>query len=118
MGSIPDLRSLTSEERDLLRWLLAHGTKAASQYLDQLPAVSVVSRCGCGCPTIDLAIDGVAAPLSSPTTILADAEGLSPEGIPVGIIVHGREGLISELEIYAKSGDDDRFSLPLIDSLL
>jgi hypothetical protein len=79
--------------------------------------VSVVSHCGCGCPTIDLAVDGRAAPLSSPTTILADTEGLSPEGVRVGIIVHGREGLISELEIYSMAGDEGKFSLPRINDL-
>ena len=112
-STIPDVRVLTEDERQLLEWLLQHGTPAAAAYLHQLPSVSVVSRCSCGCPTMDLAVSGRAASLSSPTTILADACATSPEGIRVGIIVHGREGLISELEIYSLGGEE-RFSLPRI----
>jgi hypothetical protein len=101
----------------LLEWLLKRGTREAAKYLDQLPNVTVVSRCGCGCPTIDLAVEGDAAPLSSPTTVLADAQGVSPEGVEVGLILHSRRGMISELEIYSLAGDDRRFSLPRIDDL-
>ena len=113
VAPISDVRELRPEERRLLEWLLNHGTPAAAPFLEQLPMVSVVSRCGCGCPTIDLAVSGHAAPVSSPSTILADAEGVSPEGVRVGVIVHGREGLISELEIYSMAGEAI-FSLPRI----
>jgi hypothetical protein len=115
--TIPDVRPLTTDERRLLEWLLYHGTSEAAAYLEQLPKVSVVARCGCGCPTIDLAVDGRAARLSSPSTILADAAGKSPEGVGVGIIVHGREDLISELEIYSLAGGDEKFSLPRIEDI-
>ena len=114
---LPDIRPLTPEECGLLGWLLNHGTPEAAQYLEQLPLVSVVSRCACGCPTIDLAVSGRAAPLSSPTTILADAQGVSPEGVRVGVIVHGRQGLISELEIYSLAGHEAKFSLPRLRDL-
>jgi hypothetical protein len=117
MTPISDVRALTEDERALLEWLLHHGTSAAAMYLEQLPMVSVVSRCGCGCPTIDLAVNGRAALISSPTTILADAEGVSPEGVLIGVILHGREALISELEIYSLGGDEEKFSLPRIDDL-
>lgn len=117
VASVADVRPLTPDERCLLEWLLNHGTAEAVSYLEQLPMVSVVSRCGCGCPTIDLAVGGRAAPLSSPTTILAEAGGVSPEGVRVDIIVHGREGLISELEIYDLAGVAETFSLPRIDDL-
>lgn len=117
MAPISDVRALTPDEKDLLEWLLKHGTPEASSFIEQLSAVTVVSRGGCGCPTIDLAVNGRAAPLSSPSTILVDAEGVSPEGIHIGAIVHGREGLISELEIYSLAGGEEKFSLPRIDDL-
>jgi hypothetical protein len=116
MPTIPDVRPLTEDERRLLEWLLRHGTPAAATYVGQLPDVTVVSRCGCGCPTIDLAVCGRAASLGSPTTILADAGGMSPEGVRVGIIVHGREGLISELEVYSPAGEGT-FSMPRIEGI-
>ena len=114
--TIPDIRPLKDEERRLLDWLLHHGTPEAASYMDQLPRVSVTSHCGCGCPSIDLAVDDRAAQIYSPSTILADFEGVSPEGVRVGIIVHGREGLISELEVYSMAGETI-FSLPRIEDI-
>jgi hypothetical protein len=71
---------------------------------------------GCRCPTVDLAVaDRVASP-RSPTTILAEGGGESPEGIRFGIILHAREGLISELEVYPIDGEGP-FSLPAVDEI-
>jgi hypothetical protein len=102
---IPDPRPLTDRERLLLGELLRHGTRAADPYAGQLPQVTVVSRCPCGCPTLDLAVAGRSASLGSPSTILAAAGGVSPEGVPFEIIVHGRDGIISELEAYSLTGE-------------
>ncbi len=113
---IPEARELTSEERLLLEHLLRHGTREATAYLEQMPRVTVVSRCGCGCPTIDLAVGGQTAPPGSGSTILCDALGVSPEGVRFGIILHAREGLLSELEVYPTDGDAV-FSLPPIDCI-
>jgi len=59
-----------------------------------------------------LAVAGRIAPPGSPTVILAEAGGVSPEGISFGVILHGREGLLSELEVYPK-GDAVRRSDPV-----
>jgi hypothetical protein len=48
---------------------------------------------------------------------MADAEGSSPEGVRVGVIVHVREGEISELEVYSVTGEKNAFSLPKPESL-
>jgi len=90
-------RPLALEERTLLEWLIARGVSNASTYSSQIPRVKVVSRCTCGCPTIDLAVDGKW--VFGPSEMIANAEGTSPEGIRVGVIVHGREGQLSELEV-------------------
>ena len=84
--------------------------------MEQLPKVAVASRCGCGCPTIDLAVNGRIASPASPTVILSEAGGVSPEGISFGIILHGREGLISELEVYSvdRAGP---FTLPDVEDI-
>jgi hypothetical protein len=117
VGSVADVRPLTPDERRLLEWLLNHGTAEAEKYLEQLPGARVVSRCSCGCPTIAPAVGDRAAKASSPSTILAEGLAVSPEGVHVGIIVHGREGLISELEIYPIGEETEPFSLPRIDDL-
>lgn len=112
---VPDARQLTPKERSLLERLLSHGTTESKSYVEQLPLVTVVSRCGCGCPTIDLAVDGRAASHGSPSLILSEASGVSPEGVSFGIILHSREGLISELETYPL--EDVAFTLPDIERI-
>jgi hypothetical protein len=49
---------------------------------------------------------------------VADFVGQSPEGVPVGVIVHVREGQLAELEVYSMTGEDKvSFSLPAIGTL-
>jgi len=112
---VPDERSLSQDEIILLEWLLAHGRSDALQYTPQIPKLRVVSRCGCGCPTIDFAMGTTRK--DGPSHVIADAEGNSPEGVLVGVIVHVREEEISELEIYSVTGEK-RFSLPKPESLV
>jgi hypothetical protein len=113
---IPDERSLSQEEISLLEWLLGHRRSDVSQYRAQVPKLRVVSRCACGCPTIDFAIGTTRR--DGPSHIIADAEGSSPEGVRVGVIVHVREGEISELEVYSVTGEKNAFSLPKPESLV
>jgi hypothetical protein len=80
------------------------------------PELRVVSRCACGCPTIDFAIGPTRK--GGPSHIIADAEGSSPEEVRVGVIAHVREGEISELEVYPASGEKNAFSLPRAGSLV
>jgi hypothetical protein len=53
-----------------------------------------------------------------PSHIIVDAEGSSPERVRVGVIVHVREGEISELEVYSVTGEEHVFSLPKPESLV
>jgi len=115
-GRIPEFRELTNSERSLLERLLEQGTPRAKVYAEQLSQVTVVSRCSCGCPTIDPAVRGQAASPGSPSEILSEARGMSPEKVQFGIILHAREGLLSELEVYAL-GEAGAFTLPEIDRI-
>ena len=113
---VQENRGLTGKERLLLERLLSRGTPDSKSYVEQLPLVTVASRCGCGCPTIDLAVGGRVASPRSPTVILSEAGGVSPEGISFGIILHGRDGLISELELYPVDGEGV-FTIPDIERI-
>jgi len=97
----PEYRDLTFEERRLLKWLIANGNAGASAFASQLPQVKVVARCTCGCPTLDLALGEKKFRTVGASTILAEAVGRSPEGAPVNVILHAREGEISELEVIS-----------------
>ena len=117
MPTIADERPLKDDERRLLEWLLHHGEPEAVAYLPQLSQASVVARCDCGCPSVDLAIGDRAAPSSAPSDLLADVVGVSPEGFTVGVILHARDGLLSELEVYPIGDPPRAYALPAISTL-
>ena len=112
----PEIRPLTTDERILLEWLIANGSPSAKKYAPQTPRVSVVSRCTCGCPTIDLAVDG--KHVDGGSELVADFVGKAPEGIQVGVILHCRGGQISELEVYAMGEVKGAFGLPSPNALV
>lgn len=119
-GHIPVERSLTQDERVLLEWLLTHSSSDVessdvSKYRSQIDSLHVVAKCGCGCPTVDFALQS--GKKYGASDIIAEAGGKSPEGISVGVILHAREGELSELEVYSTQGVDISFSLPVPDSL-
>ena len=102
-------RPASLEERELIGWLLRHAatTPDVDPFLAQIPDLHVVGMCGCGCPSIDFQVGGQDAVAS----IIADAEGNSPEGIAVGVMLWAREGRLSGLEVYDVEGDQ-QFRLP------
>jgi hypothetical protein len=108
-------RELSSEERQFIEWLLEHGAPDAKLYASQLPVLRVASRCGCGCPTIDLDVGDGKANIYGPSHILADFYGTTADGVEVGVILHAREGKIAELEIYPLG--QTVTSLPRVESL-
>lgn len=110
-------RRLSKEEQILLEWLIANGSLDAQQYASQIVDIIVVGRCTCGCPSIDLAVEESENRKTGASHLLADFEGKTPEGIDVGVILHAREGKISELEVYAIPEVKGPFSLPSIESL-
>ena len=55
---IPEDRPLTAEERRLAQWMLEHAGPEAQAFLPQLDRARVVSRCGCGCATLELEVEG------------------------------------------------------------
>ena len=114
--TVPANRPPTSAERALLEWLLDNGISKAKAYKKQMTEIHVCSTCSCGCPTIDLAMGGKTERTTGPSQILANAEGLSPEGVPVNVILHARENKLSELEVFSLDGTKN-FNLPTPDKL-
>src|SRR5215471_1326913 len=119
-GHIPIERRLSQDERILLEWLLARPSSdtrdsEVSKYKSQVAQLRVVAKCSCGCPTIDFALGSDRK--NGASDIVAEAGGKSPEGVSVGVILHTREGELSELEVYSTEGLDTSFALPLPESL-
>jgi hypothetical protein len=95
---IPDDRPLTDRKRDLVRWMLQHGDPEAAAYLEQLDRARVISRCPCGCASIDFAIEGIPR-REGGMRILADFE-FGDEKHPCGIFVFENNGTLAGLEVY------------------
>ena len=108
---IEEHRDLSAREVDLIRWLLTITNH--SEFIEQIGKTRVITKCGCGCRTIDLQVEGYEAKSGA---LNLSAQGFSPEGVPVDVILHVRHGLISELEVYAMDGSKE-FALPEVDSL-
>lgn len=114
---IPEDRPLTDEESALVRWLLLHGTPSAVRFLPQLDEARVVSRCSCGCASIDFAIGGDVPPPGTPLEILADYEWLAGDGAALGVFVFARCDLLAGLEVWSIDGLSSASTLPTIEQL-
>ena len=104
--SIPvESRPLNADEKRVLDRLLTVDFPGAPELRAQVRHSTVVGRCECGCATVDLAVDRVAAPpaLDCPgSPILAEATVLGDDGQPVGgVIAFLDGGYLSMLEIYS-----------------
>ena len=113
---IPEHRDLTTEERRLLEWLIANSPTDTPAFAAQVPRTKVVARCTCGCPTLDLAVGEKTSRTVGASTILADAYGHSPEGVPVNVTLHARDGEISELEVISMDATNV-FGMPTPETL-
>jgi len=108
---------LTEGERTLLQWLLEHGGEDTSQYQSQVKELRVVGGCTCGCPTIDLAVGESDHTTIGASHILADFEGITPEGVDVGVLLRARQGQLSELEVFSLLEVEGSYGYPTIESL-
>lgn len=97
-------RPLSDAELELIEALLGAAGSVGGRYLGQLVRVQVVGGCNCGCPSIDLMVDGSPREGTPIALIVADAE--SPEGVPVGVILWARGGALSGLEVHPWNGTD------------
>jgi hypothetical protein len=108
---VEEYRNLSTKEINLIEWLLIN-TKH-SELIEQIENAKVISKCNCGCPTVDLEVANVD---NQSINFHLSASGYSPEGIPVGVILHVRNGVLSELEAYSEDGTKV-FDLPEADKL-
>lgn len=113
VAKIPEIRPLTPGEVGLLQWLLAHGRDGVSPYRLQLNRATVVSRCTCGCASINLAIDGVNAYTpQAGMIILSDYYYRTPSGNLCGVFASACDGKLAGLELWSVDGAETPSSLP------
>ena len=110
-------RPLSRSEYELVEWLLRHGESKALVYAPQLEGARVISRCSCGCDSVNFAIDGV-VPAPGAMGILADYEWRESTGALNGIYLFERDGLLAGLDVWSQDGLSVRVKLPQIDEIV
>jgi hypothetical protein len=96
---------------------LEHGTQQAAEYLQQIDGARVVSRCYCGCASVNFAINNLVPTRSDSTDILSDYEWQSAGGELLGVFVFARGGLLAGLEVWSQDGLATATALPDIEQL-
>ncbi len=103
-------RQLSTHEQDLIDWMLRHGSSEPQRFIEQLAAVRVVSRCSCGCASIDLAVPGRRLPEGG-LRIIGDFLFGNATNL-CGAFVFERDGVLAGLEVYGLAVEAPRV-LPL-----
>jgi hypothetical protein len=118
-GSIREERPLTVEEAALVRWLLEHANCGVdtTTHLAQVERARVTARCGCGCPSIDFAIDGQELPANTGLRVLADYFWTRADGAVYGVIVFAKGHLLAGLEVWSCDGTNTPDCLPSTSAL-
>jgi hypothetical protein len=96
--TVIDDRPISAQEIAVVTWLLNNASvQGALQHLvSTVPSLHVVSRCDCGCASVDFERDGQGCQAG----ILADAMGKTMTGLKCGLILWGHQDRITGLEIY------------------
>jgi hypothetical protein len=124
MSATEQVRPLTPEELELLRWMFAHGSEDLRTFEPQLNGMRAAHWCDCGCPSISLEVaEGAPLGRDMSLSIIGDFEGKTPRGELVGVLLFQRGGKLELLEVYsfdAKLPRDDssEWGLPTIDSMV
>jgi hypothetical protein len=106
-------RSLTQDERELIVWLVEHGTyKNRVQLKSQIDILSVHQRFTCGCPTIYFALNGMPVPRNGER--LVSDHLATVDGEDVGVMLFETDGNLSSLDVYSCAGSDQPCGLPKI----
>jgi hypothetical protein len=97
-------RALTADEHDLIEALLGGARSGAVRFVGQLESAEVVGGCRCGCPSIDISVSD--RPVKGRPHPLVLADGESPEGVPVGLILWVCDRVLTGLEVHPWDSSD------------
>src|SRR4051794_11498084 len=90
-------RAMTQDEASVVTWLLDHAQVDLTAYRQQsVQNLRVVGGCSCGCASLYFVPDV----RPGKAQILADELAVYPDGQQAGLILWGREGRITWLEVY------------------
>ncbi len=112
-GTVAEDRALTQSEAEFMRWLLRHGNDRAQSFLPQVEKARVVGRCGCGCASINVSIDGISyygTKLGMET--LCEYQWRSPEGALFQVFAFACGDLLAGIDLWSVDGQGTASALP------
>ena len=110
-------RPLTSEELELLNWLIEHGLPEAKTFAPQIEKLCATRWCNCGCPSISLHVEE-GLPLGTCSfNLIADVLAETPDGKKIGVLLFQKSGKLSILEVYSLDIIDGKWGFPVYESL-
>ena len=109
-------RRIKQEEIAVIRVALEKASlaRAYTSFAEGLEDLQVVSRCACGCDTVEFAKHDP----DEKDVLLADAIGTTPAGGTVGLIVWGTAREVTGLEVYDLGAGDGGVRLPVPESII
>jgi hypothetical protein len=110
-STVVEDRPLNPAEAEFIRWLLAHGNDRSRQFLSQVDQARVVSRCGCGCASIDLSIDGVTHYPKVGMEILSEHRWVAVDG-EFEVYAYACGNLLAGIDLWAVWGEHPASYLP------
>lgn len=114
---IPDDRPLSAEETELVCWALEHGLPGSVTYLPQVNRLRVISKCRCGCASVDFSFDGVLPNYRTGLEVLSE-HLWGTGGVDLcGIFVFARNEKLAGLEVWSVDGQVTPTELPKIEDL-
>jgi len=114
---IPEDRPLSKEETELILWALENGLPESNSYLPQVDKLRVISRCGCGCASVDFSFDNVLPDYSTGIEVLSDHLWGTGGTDLCGIFVFARNRKLAGLEVWSVDGQVTPTELPKIADL-
>ena len=114
---IPEFRPLSEQERALLRWMIEQSSDVRSELSAQVDHTTVAARCGCGCASIDLAVDGVEEDKKEPMDLIADYAWKTKGGNLCGAYLFTRRGHLAGLDLWSIDGAETPATLPAPEEL-
>jgi hypothetical protein len=94
---------------------LEHGDPQYLPLASQIDSLRVVSKCTCGCPTVNFALEG--NPTSRKGERLIGDCPATVDDQDVGVLLFECRGRLSTLEVYSCAGSDKPFGLPKIEDI-
>ena len=105
-------RPLSAKELALVVWMLEHGNARAAVALPQVEKVRVISRCGCGCASVDFSVDGLAPLPRSKMEVVSDYCWFTERGNLCGAYIFLHAGRLAGIDVWSIDGAETPREVP------